>query len=91
MNDAFDRAWELIKAFPNMEYWHGTTADAARQILEEGLEAWSFGADDPDDPEMYSLDRMEARNEAPAMLAFDTTPEHTIHDPKEQGYDIGSE
>lgn len=90
-NDLMEKSWELMKAFRYPELWHGTTAENAMKIMDEGLEEWSFGADERREAEMYARYRMEDQNKAPAILGFDVPEGHTWLRPQDEGYDIGTE
>ena len=90
-NDLMEKSWELMKAFRHPELWHGTLAENAMKIMDEGLEPYSFGAEDMEEAERYADDRSEDHGKAPAILGFDVPEGHTWLRPQDEGYDLGTE
>ena len=90
-NDLMEKSWELMKAFRHPELWHGTLAENAMKIMDEGLEPYSFGAEDMKEAERYADDRSEDHGKAPAILGFDVPKGHTWLRPQDEGYDLGTE
>lgn len=85
---AFETVW---KAFSDPHLWHGTTAEFANRILEEGLEDYSFGSDNQHDAELYADEHREG-GKGPAVLGINLDGyEGELLDPRDDGYDFGSE
>ena len=90
-DDLYEKSSELMKAFRHPELWHGTLAENAMKIMDEGLEPYSFGAEDMEEAERYADDRMEDHAKSPAILGFDVPEGHTWLRTQDEGYDLGTE